>query len=79
MHAAETRIQQVPYLRACALCLHTAGQQPEPELRCRCPAFTGRAGLPCNVARAPSGPCGPEALHLDMVSWRAIARAGVPA
>lgn len=79
MHAAETRIQQVPYLRACALCLHTAGHQPEPDLRCRCPAFAGRGGLPCSTARAAAGPCGPEAIHLDMASWRVLARHGAPA
>ena len=76
MHGREpVSVRQVPLLRACALCVHTSGQQTAADLQCRCPAFVGqRSTMPCHVARAAAGPCGPNAQHLDMLSWRQATR-----
>ena len=65
-------VRQVPTLRACALCMHTAGDQPGTDLVCRSPAArtAGSAGLACKDARSSTGPCGPNAVHLDMASWQ---------
>lgn len=65
-------VRQVPLLRACALCVHTAGEQPTGTLMCRAPAalIGQRGGTPCAVARAADGCCGPNAIHLDMAAWR---------
>lgn len=64
---------QVTPLRACALCIHTAGEQTEGELICNEPSV--RDVLPprartCLAARAANGPCGPNARHLDMHAWQ---------
>jgi hypothetical protein len=60
-------------LRACALCIHTAGQQHHAELICNAPHV--REALPpqartCLAARATNGPCGPNARHMDMHAWQ---------
>lgn len=64
-------IQQVPELRACALCMHSAGQQPGPALLCHSPEVTAVHGrhTPCSTARQSSQACGPDARHMDMVAW----------
>ena len=62
--------------RACALCTHGRAPQdaaPHPEASdrvCVCPHVTGvrntdwPMGVPVSLARANTGPCGPEAAHL---------------
>ena len=65
---------EVTPLRACAMCVHSGGEQNQPELICRAPAV--RIALhteprTCLAARAHNGPCGPNANHLDMHSWHA--------
>jgi hypothetical protein len=70
--AALKASHEVTPLRACALCMHSMGQQSEPELICTNPAV--RIALhtehrTCLAARATNGPCGPNAVHLDMRSW----------
>ena len=65
-------VQQVPALRACALCMHSAGHQPGPALVCHSPdlsAFHG-ARTNCATARAPGAACGPDAHHMDMAAWQ---------
>lgn len=61
---------QVPPLRACDLCLHSA---PHADgLQCHCPAVQVVCGLqPVRIVRSAGEACGPGARHLDMASWRA--------
>lgn len=63
---------QVPYLRACALCMHSAGQQPGPALVCHSPVVSAVHGArtTCATARAPGSACGPDAHHMDMAAWQ---------
>lgn len=68
---------EVTPLRACALCVHSAGQHSEPELVCNNPEVRIAMHTPartCLAARAANGPCGPNATHLDMRSWHAHGR-----
>jgi len=61
-------------LRACALCKH-AVNNPEGGRSCLHSDVTGgkqRPAMPCNIARAPGGACGPEAEHLDFPGWSAM-------
>lgn len=69
---AKAKALQVPELRACALCLHSAGHQPGPQLQCHAPAVSAVHGkaASCSLARASSGACGPDARHMDMQSWK---------
>lgn len=61
---------QVPPLRACTLCMHSA---PEHDgLHCLCPDVRLVSGLqPVHIVRGAGEACGPGARHLDMASWRA--------
>lgn len=60
---------QVPPLRACDLCLHSA---PHADgLQCHCPTVLVISGLqPVRIVRGAGEACGPGARHLDMASWR---------
>lgn len=57
--------------RGCSVCVHgrTAAGEPTRPARataatCSCPAVTGgRRPVPVAMARANTGPCGPEATH----------------
>lgn len=64
------QVIQVPLLRACALCLHSAGE----HLALTCAEPTVQAihgdGVLVKVARAPGAACGPDAHRLDMLSWK---------
>lgn len=65
--------QQVPALRACALCMHSAVPTGATDMACLCPdviAVHGR-NVTAQAARAAQGACGPDAHHLDMHAWRA--------
>lgn len=77
---------QVPEFRACALCTHgrqpkTHPDWPQPcteaDRLCVCPEVTGRRhpdelrAVPVHLARARTGPCGPEANHLAFAGLRA--------
>lgn len=66
------RITQVPTLRACALCLHSAGHQTAPELMCGSPDVIACHGTAttCCQARASGAACGPDARHMDMAAWQ---------
>ncbi|GLS13630.1 hypothetical protein [Hydrogenophaga electricum] len=65
-------VRQVPTLRACALCMHSAGEQPGPELVCHCSRVGAVHGQrpACSTARAAGGACGPDARHMDMAAWQ---------
>lgn len=66
------RIQQVPALRACALCMHSWVQPGTTDVACLCPTVIAIHGSGATAAQARSGPgaCGPDARHLDMHSWQ---------
>lgn len=68
----KTTTRQVPELRACALCMHSAGHQPGSSLVCRAPAVVAIHGnaRPIGIVRSTYGTCGPDARHLDMRSWQ---------
>lgn len=70
--AIVSAVQQVPTLRACALCMHSAGQQPGPDLVChsRDVGALHGASTACATARAPGGACGPDAHHMYMAAWQ---------
>lgn len=70
----------IPTYRACALCIHGRTPQPneawtDPRAAadrvCVCPEVTGRRkadwpiAVAVDLARARTGPCGPEANHLS--------------
>lgn len=67
MNAAPVWMRIAPY-RACDLCCHLlAGATPQ----CGCPnAQQAGQPQPVSAARAPGGACGPDALLLDMETWR---------
>jgi hypothetical protein len=77
MRAKAHTVQQVPVLRACAICMHSAGEQLASELACHNAevAAIHRPGAPCRIARAQAGACGPDARHMDMHSWQLHRRA----
>jgi hypothetical protein len=61
---------QVPPLRACELCLHSA--EVSQTLLCLCHEVRRVSGLqPVHIVRGAGEACGPGARHLDMASWRA--------
>lgn len=64
--------RQVPALRACALCMHSAGQQAGLVLVCHSPDVSAVHGprTTCATARAPAAACGPDAHHMDMAAWQ---------
>lgn len=67
----QQRVQQVPALRACALCLHSTVPPGATDMACLCPtviAIHGRT-VTAQLARTGLGACGPDARHLDMPSW----------
>lgn len=70
---ARARAIQVAELRACALCMHSAGEQPGTALACHNPDVRAMHGArtPCSVARQAGNACGPDAHHLDMQAWQA--------
>lgn len=65
------KVAQVPTLRACVLCMHSAGEHL--ALACTEPTVEAihGAGVPVQQARCEGAACGPNANHLDMHSWRA--------
>lgn len=65
-------VMQVPALRACALCMHSAVYPGATEVACLCPTVIAIHGIGATAAQARSGPgaCGPDARHLDMHSWQ---------
>lgn len=65
-------VMQVPALRACALCMHSAVYPGATEVACLCPTVIAIHGSGATAAQARSGPgaCGPDARHLDMHSWQ---------
>lgn len=74
------RTQQVPALRACALCMHSAVPPGAVDMACLCSTVIAIHGrdVTAQEARAGLGACGPDAHHLDMHSWR-TQRQAVPA
>lgn len=64
-------VQRATGLRACAICMHSAGQQTGPVLLCRSPEVTAVHGdaCPCSKARSAGGACGHGARHMDMAAW----------
>jgi len=65
-------VMQVPALRACALCMHSAVPPGATDMACLCPVVVAihGSGATAAVARAGQGACGPDARHLDMHSWQ---------
>lgn len=60
----------LPRFRACDLCVHRVAATSG---HCGAEIVSKGAGaplVPITVARAPQGPCGPDAFLLDMPSWR---------
>lgn len=68
------KVKQVPTLRACVLCVHSAGEHL--ALACTEPTVQAihGAGVQAHHARLSGAACGPNANHLDMHSWRAQRR-----
>ena len=69
---AARAVIQVPALRACALCLHSAVPPGATNMACLCPTVIAIHGVGATaaLARAGQGACGPDARHLDMHSWQ---------
>lgn len=69
----KTVTRQVPALRACALCMHSAVPPGAVDMACLCPTVIAIHGRTVTAlqARAGEGACGPDAHHLDMHSWQA--------
>lgn len=65
-------VMQVPAMRACALCLHSAVHPGATDMACLCPTVIAIHGSGATAAQARSGhgACGPDAMHLDMHSWQ---------
>jgi hypothetical protein len=60
--------------RACEICVH--GVRDGAALCCGCPAARFGGQLPpVAQARARTGACGPDALHLELPTWQAQALA----
>ncbi len=69
--APQRHVQQVPALRACALCIHSAVPTGATDMACLCPVVIAIHGgkATAEQARRTHGACGPDARHLDMPSW----------
>ena len=65
-------VQQVPALRACALCMHSAVLPGATDMACLCPTVVAVHGrtVTAQAARTGSGACGPDAHHTDMAAWQ---------
>mgnify|MGYP001560279149 FL=1 len=62
MNAHATQSPVAPY-RACELCIH--GISVAGARHCHHEAAPRPTAAPVHTMRAPNGPCGPEARHLD--------------
>lgn len=61
-----------PPIRACHVCVHSSGENTAADKRCHAREVCGATalqalGVDCQDARAPSGPCGPEARFLEII------------